>query len=122
MHYLRPRGIPTSDDLSRRTQGREGEALIPRCRILLTVFLVTAILALAGLSGPHLIEHLLGAGDADHCPVCAALHGVRAGVAMAPVVLVAALLLVGAPAVQHHRPVLTVAIAPLPPRGPPVVR
>ncbi|MFI5341287.1 MAG: hypothetical protein ACHQ7N_15800 [Candidatus Methylomirabilales bacterium] len=75
--------------------------------------LAAAIFTLAVLAGPHLIEHLLGKdGDPDHCAVCAAVHGMRAGAPTAIVLLVPALLLVGPPTVRHQSkvPALTIPV------------
>ena len=75
--------------------------------------LAAAIFTLAVLAGPYLIEHLLGkAGDPDHCAVCAAVPGMRAGAPMATAVLVPALLLVGPSTVQHQSkvPALTIPV------------
>jgi len=84
--------------------------------------LAAAIFILAVLTGPHLIEHLLGKdGDPDHCAVCAAVHGMRAGALAATVVLVPALLPVGPPTLKGQPPVSAVAIASPSPRGPPVI-
>jgi hypothetical protein len=53
--------------------------------------------------------------------VCAAIHGARAGVPAAPVVLVPALLLVGLSTPQPQPPASAVASASPSPRGPPVI-
>ena len=91
-----------------------------RGRPLGAAVLAAAIFTLAALAGPDLIGHLLGAGDADHCSVCAAVHGMRAGAPMATVVLVPALLLVGPPTVQHQSKVPALTISPPASRGPPL--
>jgi len=84
----------------------------PCSRAVGAAVLAAAIFTLAALAGPDLIGHLLGAGDADHCSVCAAVHSMRAGPPMATVVLVPALLLVGPSTLQQQSkvPALTIPV------------
>lgn len=94
---------------------------LPRGRAVWASILSTAILLLAALAGPHLIEHLLVAGgDADHCPVCAALQGSRSGVPMAPPAPLPALPVVGSPPPQSPQSALGVAIDAYSTRAPPL--
>ena len=95
---------------------------VPLRRTVEAFVLLVVLFTLTVLAGPHLIEHLLSTdGDSDHCVVCAAIHGARAGVPAAPVVLVPALLLVGLSTPQPQPPASAVASASPSPRGPPVI-
>ena len=102
---------------------REWEAIKsrPPLRALMAAVLAAATFTLAVWAGPDLIGHLLGAGDADHCTVCAAVHGMRAGARTAPVVLVPALLLVGPPSLLGQLSLPAVATSTPSSRAPPVV-
>jgi hypothetical protein len=83
--------------------------------------LAALIFILAALAGPHLIEHLLGAGDdPDHCAICAALHGARSGVAMAPAAPVPGLPVVGSPPLQSRLSAPVVPVAASCSRAPPL--
>lgn len=121
LHYAQlPRALsPRIPSFQRQDQ----RARTPiRCSRALGAFvLATAIFTLAALSGPDLIGHLLGAGDADHCPVCAAVHGMRAGASMATVVLVPALFLVGPPTLRWQSSVPAVSIPAPASRAPPAI-
>jgi hypothetical protein len=102
-------------------QGRGRPTPFPCSRAVGAAVLAAAIFTLAVLAGPHLIEHLLGKdGDSDHCAVCAAIHGARAGAPTAPVLLVPALLLVGPSTVQHQSKVPALTISASASRGPPL--
>jgi hypothetical protein len=90
-------------------------------RPLGSAVLAVTTFTLAVLAGPDLIGHLLGAGDADHCPVCAAVHGMRAGAPTATVVLVPALLLVGPPTLRCQSSVPAVARSSPSSRAPPAI-
>ncbi len=84
--------------------------------------LAAAIVILAALAGPHLIEHLLGTGgDPDHCAVCAWTHSARAGASAAPPVLIPALPHDGSPAPLRPLALPAVAIAAPASRAPPTV-
>ena len=108
-----------------RTPNAHPAALLPSVplgRTVGTFVLLVVLFTLTVLAGPHLIEHLLSTdGDSDHCVVCAAIHGARAGVPAAPVVLVPALLLIGLSTPQPQPPASAVASASPSPRGPPVI-
>jgi hypothetical protein len=115
-----PRASPPS---LQGLRGKEGGTPTPRLRsrTLGAAFLVAAILTLAALAGPHLVEHLLGVGgDPDHCAVCAAVHGMRAGLSAAAADSVAALPLAGLPSLQHPLSAPAVTIPAPSSRAPPL--
>ena len=93
---------------------------LPR-RALEALILAALIFILAALAGPHLVEHLLGAGgDPDHCAVCAALHGARSGVAIAPAAPLPGLPVVGSPPLQLPLSAPVVPVAASSSRAPPL--
>lgn len=107
---------------SSRQQGR-GVRMGMRCRRPLgATVLAAAIFTLGALSGPHVIEHLLGAGgDPDHCAVCAAIHGARAGLSGTGAPPVHVLLLVDL-APPPRQPAIQAVASPVPSsRAPPPV-
>jgi hypothetical protein len=81
---------------------RRPSTSLPLHRTVGIVALSAVLLALTVLAGPHLIEHLLGAGgDPDHCTVCVWTHGARASAPTAPPMLIAALPLAGGLPTEH---------------------
>ncbi len=88
---------PASDVRSAGRTGfwkeRKGRSLLPSAAAVLAGM----VLALAVCAGPHLLEHLRGAGtDGDHCAICAAIQGVRTTSLAAPPPPVSALPVAGA--------------------------
>ena len=92
-------------------------------RVAGAALLAGVMLALAVYAGPHLLEHLLGqdTDDADHCALCAAIHGMRSGAPLALMLLVPALLFVRLSPLPCPPPIASVAIPSPAPRGPPVI-
>jgi len=88
-------------------------------RVVGAAILSAAILLLTVWAGPDFIGHLLGAGDADHCAVCAAAHGMRAGVSTPPVVLIPALRPFGPPPASTSATFIAPAVPTAPSRAPP---
>ena len=115
LHLWRFSSTPASAD----ARGRRPP--IPGSRILAVAGLAALVFILAALAGPHLVEHLLGAGgDPDHCTVCAALHGARFGVAMAPAAPLPGLPVVGSPTLRLSLSAPVVPVAASSSRAPPL--
>ena len=95
---------------------------LPAGRQIVGIAILAAVIFLLGAwAGPHIIGHLLGVGDADHCLVCAAMHGIRGGTPTAIAVSVPELPFVGLSALQRQPLVPAVSLASPSLRGPPVI-
>jgi hypothetical protein len=67
---------------------RQPSTSLPLNRTIGIVVLSVVLFTLTVLAGPHLIEHLLGAGgDPDHCAVCVWTHGASTSAPTTPPVL-----------------------------------
>jgi len=112
---------PASPSFSAKRRHRARAALRASHQVVGAAILVAIIFLLGAWAGPHIIGHLLGVGDADHCLVCAAMHGIRGGTPTAIAVSVPALPFVGLSALQHQPLVPAVSLASPSLRGPPVI-
>ena len=112
---------PAPPPLSAARPHRTRAALRASRQVVGAAILAAAIFLMGAWAGPHIIGHLLGVGDADHCLVCAAMHGIRGGTPTTIAVSVPALPFVGLSALQHQPLVPAVSLASPSLRGPPVI-
>ena len=100
MRDVRVGALPDASTCPESTRSRLPVS-VPLHRTVGAAVLAAVLVALTLLAGPHLVEHLVGADrDADHCVVCVALHGARAGIPAAPLTLLAAVVVVGRPTLE----------------------